>query len=31
VAAGFEHDARQAVDSHLLADGPQSQLRLVDD
>jgi diadenosine tetraphosphate (Ap4A) HIT family hydrolase len=31
VAAGFELDARLAVDSHLLADGPLSQLRLVDD
>jgi diadenosine tetraphosphate (Ap4A) HIT family hydrolase len=31
VTAGFELDARLAVDSHLLADGPLSQLRLVDD
>jgi diadenosine tetraphosphate (Ap4A) HIT family hydrolase len=28
---GFELDARLAVDSHLLADGPLSQLRLMDD
>jgi diadenosine tetraphosphate (Ap4A) HIT family hydrolase len=31
VTAGFELDARLAVDSHLLADGPLSQLRLMDD
>jgi diadenosine tetraphosphate (Ap4A) HIT family hydrolase len=29
--AGFELDARLAADSHLLADGPLSQLRLMDD
>jgi diadenosine tetraphosphate (Ap4A) HIT family hydrolase len=30
-APGFELDTRLAVDSHLLADGPLSQLRLMDD
>jgi diadenosine tetraphosphate (Ap4A) HIT family hydrolase len=29
--AGFELDPRLALDSHLLADGPLSQLRLMDD
>ena len=31
MSPGFELDARLAVDSHLLADGPLSQLRLMDD
>jgi diadenosine tetraphosphate (Ap4A) HIT family hydrolase len=31
LSQGFQLDARLAVDSHLLADGPLSQLRLMDD
>lgn len=31
MSAAFELDSRLAVDSHLLADGPLSQLRLMDD